>query len=402
MASIGASLLSAAPFVLHGGKTNPRNFQRLPTSFRPVKASLKGNAVATKPLVLTEEPPKSQGLPNVQEMVKNNPSLVPEGYIRSPEEMEIDKTMHHLSSQVPVIDFALLKNGSTEELSKLDFACKEWGYFQLVNHGLDHLMQRMKDKTAGFFNLPLEEKEKYAMQEDMQGYGHVQQPSEEVKLDWSDSLVLFTHPARYRNPSVWPRTPRGLRHMIEEYSSEVSQVGVDLLSYFSVNLGMQKDVLFQLHEELVSFLVVNYYPPCGKPQQVLGMNHHTDTNSLTLVMQDEDDVSELEIYYDGGWVPVTPLPNALIVNVGDLIEIWSNGKYKSAIHRAVTNDSKVRTVHITGLIPARDVHVEPLNHLVRAKNPKLYQKVKVDDYAHIYSSKKLDGRTHIDDVTIEE
>ncbi|KAK7257084.1 hypothetical protein RIF29_30802 [Crotalaria pallida] len=212
MASIGASLLSAAPFVLHGGKTNPRNFQRLPTSFRPVKASLKGNAVATKPLVLTEEPPKSQGLPNVQEMVKNNPSLVPEGYIRSPEEMEIDKTMHHLSSQVPVIDFALLKNGSTEELSKLDFACKEWGYFQ----------------------------------------------------------------------------------------------------------------------------------------------------------------------------------------------IWSNGKYKSAIHRAVTNDSKVRTVHITGLIPARDVHVEPLNHLVRAKNPKLYQKVKVDDYAHIYSSKKLDGRTHIDDVTIEE
>ncbi|KAK7256920.1 hypothetical protein RIF29_30506 [Crotalaria pallida] len=399
MASFVASL--PAPLMLHGGKTRSRVFLRPTASLRPAKVSVKENVLAP---VETEERDKigsSMWVPNVQEMVKKHPLLVPERYIRSPEEMENNKIMHHLSPFIPLIDFGLLKKGDKEELLKLDFACKEWGFFQLVNHGVEELMITMKDTTMKFFNLPLEEKEKYAMQEDMQGYGHIQVQNDDQKLDWSDALLLFTQPARQISPSVWPENPVGFKDIIKEYSSKVTQVGLDLLNYFSVNLGMQEGVLGDLHEEIASFLDINYYPPCHKPDQVIGMSKHSDSNTITLVMQDQIDVSELQIKHLGGWVPVNPISNALVVNVADLIEIWSNGRYKSIEHRVVTNGSKLRMTHVTSLLPTKDVHVEPLNHLIRSKTPKLYQKVKVGDYANIYRNRKLDGRAHIEEVMIK-
>ncbi|KAK7256918.1 hypothetical protein RIF29_30498 [Crotalaria pallida] len=111
-------------------------------------------------------------------------------------------------------------------------------------------------------------------------------------------------------------------------------------------------------------------------------------------MQDQVDVSELQFRHLGGWV-VNPISNALVVNVADLIEIWSNGRYKSIEHRVVTNGSKLRMSHVTALLPSKDVHVEPLNHLIRSKKPKLYKKVKVGDYANIYINRKLNGREQL-------
>ena len=73
----------------------------------------------------------SRPVPNVQEMVMNDP-LQPERYVRSQEDFEKVNHMPHLSSEVPVIDLALLSNGNKEELLKLDVACKEWGFFQVI------------------------------------------------------------------------------------------------------------------------------------------------------------------------------------------------------------------------------------------------------------------------------
>jgi len=71
-------------------------------------------------------------VPNVQEMVRNNPLQVPERYVRSNEELQKVNHMPHLSSEVPVIDLSLLSYGNKDELLKLDVACKEWGFFQVI------------------------------------------------------------------------------------------------------------------------------------------------------------------------------------------------------------------------------------------------------------------------------
>ncbi|RZB52612.1 Protein SRG1 isoform A [Glycine soja] len=342
-------------------------------------------------------------VPNVQEMVRNNPLQVPERYARSQEELEKVNHMPHLSSEVPVIDLALLSNGNKEELLKLDVACKEWGFFQIVNHGVQkELLQKMKDAASEFFELPAEEKKKYAMDSsDIQGYGQAYVVSEEQTLDWSDALMLVTYPTRYRKLQFWPKTPEGFKEIIEAYASEVRRVSQELLSLLSVIMGMQKHVLLELHQESLQALRVNYYPPCSTPEQVLGLSPHSDANTITLLMQD-DDITGLEIRHQGGWVPVTPISDALVVNVGDVIEIWSNGKYKSVEHRAVTNKNKRRISYALFLCPQDDVEVEPLDYMIDSHNPKLYQKVRYGDYLRQSMKRKMEGKAHIDVAMTED
>ncbi|KAK2414367.1 protein SRG1 [Trifolium repens] len=341
-------------------------------------------------------------VPNVQEMVKINPLQVPKRYVRNQEEMEKENYMPQLSSEIPVIDLILLSNGNLEELQKLDIACKEWGFFQIVNHGVQkELMQNMRDVTDEFFKLPTIEKDKYAMlSNDLHGYGHAYVVSEEQTLDWTDTLFLLIYPTRFRQLQFWPKPPLGFKEITEAYSSEVNRVGYEILSSLSVIMGKEKHVLVGLHNEVLHGLRVNYYPPCNTPEEVLGLSPHSDASTITLLMQD-DDVPGLEIRHKGNWVPVTPLSDALVVNVGDIIEIWSNGKYKSVEHRAVTNKNKRRISHGTFLFPRDDVEVEPFDHMIDAQNPKIYQKVLYGDYLRQSLKRKMEGKKHTDVAKIE-
>ncbi|KAK7395259.1 hypothetical protein VNO78_15810 [Psophocarpus tetragonolobus] len=302
-------------------------------------------------------------VPNVQEMVRNNPLLVPKRYVRSQEELEKVNHMPHLSYQVPVLDLALLSCGNKEELLKLDVACKEWGFFQIVNHGVQkELLQKMKEATVKFSELPIEEKNKYAMDSnDIQGYGQAYVVSEEQTLDWSDILMLLTHPTRYRKLQFWPKTPDGFKEIIEAYASEIKRVGEELLSSLSLIMGMDKHVLLGLHKESLQ-----------------------------------------EIRHQGGWVPVTPISDALVVNVGDVLEILSNAKYKSIEHRAVTNKNKGRISCALFFCPHDDVEIEPLDHMIDYHNPKLYQKVRFGDYLRQSMKRKMEGKTHIDMARMED
>ncbi|KAK7350299.1 hypothetical protein VNO77_08742 [Canavalia gladiata] len=342
-------------------------------------------------------------VPNVQEMVRKNPLQVPERYVRSEEEVEKGNYKPHLSSEIAVIDFTLLSEGNKDELLKLDIALKEWGFFQIVNHGVaKELMQRMKDITAEFFELAVEEKEKWKMPpDDIQGYGHTSVVSEEQILDWCDQLILLVYPTRYRKLQFWPDTPEGFKDIIEAYSSEIKRVGEELICSLSVILGLEKQDLLELHEELLQGIRVNYYPPCNTPEQVIGLTPHSDASTISLVMQD-DDITGLEIRYKGNWVPVTPIRDALVVNVGDVIEILSNGKYKSIEHRAMTNKNRRRTSHVAFLFPRDDVEVGPFDHMIDDQNPKLYQKVKYGDYLRFSLNRKLEGKTQTDAAKIKK
>ncbi|QHO07715.1 hypothetical protein HN51_066418 [Arachis hypogaea] len=344
----------------------------------------------------------SIAVPNVQEMVKNNPLEVPQRYIRSTEEMEKVNYLTHLSSQIPVLDFALLSSGNSLELLKLDKACKDWGFFQLVNHGIEkEVLQRMKEATTKFFDLPIEEKEKYAMPpNDVHGYGHAYVVSEDQILDWSDLMFLLIYPTRCRRLQCWPKTPKGFNEIIEAYSREVNRVSRELLSTLSAIMGMENHVLHELHKEIIQGLRMNYYPPCITPENVLGVSPHSDSGTITLLLQN-DDVCGLEIRHKGGWVPVVPKSDALVVNVGDILEIWSNGKYKSIEHRVVTNKNRERISYATFISPWDDVEVEPLDHMVDAENPKLYKKVIFGEYLRQSLQRKMEGKAHTDVARIK-
>lgn len=87
-------------------------------------------------------------------------------------------------------------------------------------------------------------------------------------------------------------------------------------------MGMEKDVLLGLHHGLSIALRVNYIPPCSIPDKVLGLSAHADSSTITVLMQ-EDNVIGLQIRKEGEWISVKPIQNALVVNVGDALEVTS-------------------------------------------------------------------------------
>ena len=100
---------------------------------------------------------------------------------------------------------------------------------------------------------------------------------------------------------------------------EANRVAKELFAALSVLMGMEKDDLWKFHNEVMQALRVNYYPTCSDPDKVLGVSPHSDTSTLTVLLQDAD-VMGLQIRHCGSWVPVKPIPDALVLNVGDVLE----------------------------------------------------------------------------------
>lgn len=129
-------------------------------------------------------------------------------------------------------------------------------------------------------------------------------------------------------------------------------------------------------------LHMNSYPACPDPDQAMGLGAHTDSTLLTILLQtDTPGLQVMKEDGDGsGWVTVPPIPDALIVNVGDLLHILTNGAYPSAIHRALVN----RTTHRLSVVylygPPSDAMISPLPALTGPNRPPLYRSVTWSEY----------------------
>ncbi|KAF5187196.1 Dmr6-like oxygenase [Thalictrum thalictroides] len=335
---------------------------------------------------------KPEMVENVQEMVRRDPSCIPERYIIKNHDDR--PKIAPVALDIPVVDLSLLSQGNEDELKRLDLACTDWGFFQVINHGVaEEVLHRMKNTISSFFELPFEEKNKYAMMSPNiygQAQSFVPVMNEELKLDWGDAL-LFKNLSGLEKREYWPP---GLKDAIEAYSAEVKTVSKRLLCALSLTMGMDKESLQGMHKDGLEILRVNYYPTCCMPDLVLGVSPHSDVGSVTILTQD-DETTGLQIRHGEGWVSVKPIPNAFLVNIGDSIEIWSNGKYQSIEHRAVTNKYKPRISIASFTLPSYDMELEPLDHMVDLLNPqKMYKKIKFGDYLMAYVMKKLDGKAH--------
>ncbi|CAN1256896.1 Protein SRG1 [Linum perenne] len=144
---------------------------------------------------------------------------------------------------------------------------------------------------------------------------------------------------------------------------------------------------------------MNYYPPCKESNKVMGFTAHSDASALTLLTQ-VNNVQGLQIRKDGEWVPIAPIPGAFIVNVGDIIEIMSNGEYKSIEHRAMVNPDKERISIATFHCPNMKVMIEPIPELINVKKQAKYQSISREEYRKIVSSSKLNSKGLISQLKI--
>ncbi|KAM3392773.1 hypothetical protein ACQJBY_013753 [Aegilops geniculata] len=334
---------------------------------------------------------------NVQALVASGGELTAdqiERYIQP--DIDAHAVLPEHSGEVPVIDLGnLLSPEFVEaEVAKLRFACAEWGFFQVVNHGIpDEVITCIKHDIQKFFQLPLEVKNAYAQRPgDLQGYGQAFVVSDDQKLDWSDLLALFAQPTQGRDMSYWPSQPHTFRNSIEDYSMELMKLAQTLNVFIAKTLDVAPELLADKH--VAQFLRMSYYPPCtSMPEKVLGFSPHSDGSFMTILLE-INSVQGLQIRRSGAWIPVKPRPDALLVNVGDLLEILSNGKYKSIEHRVTINAHKERLSISAFHVPTYGGIISPILGTIEEKV--LYKAVGVEEYARLYFANKLEGKKALD------
>ncbi|KAL2349077.1 hypothetical protein Fmac_003077 [Flemingia macrophylla] len=354
---------------------------------------------------MDEEIPKLGGslpVPSVKELVKQPMIQVPERYVRSNEDPLVPYTTSF--QQVPVIDLSNLLSEDAIELEKLDHACKEWGFFQLINHGVSpSLIENVKIGVEEFFNLTKEEKKKFCQKSgEIDGFGQMFVVSEEQKLDWADIFHMQTFPLHLRNPLIFPCVPQPFRDNLEAYSLKLKILCITIMGFMAKALKVKPNELIDLFEDIDMGQVIriNYYPPCPQPEKVIGLSPHSDACSLTILLQ-VNEMEGLQIRKDAMWVPIKPLSNAFIINVGDTLEILTNGIYRSAEHRAIVNHVKERMSLATFHRPDLNRVIGPVPSLVKPGRPAMYKRIGVADYYKGYFSRELKGKSYLDTVRIQ-
>ncbi|CAD6266944.1 unnamed protein product [Miscanthus lutarioriparius] len=262
-----------------------------------------------------------------------------ERYIRP--DIDKDAVLYEHSGELPVVDLGRLFDPQSweEEAAKLRYACEEWGFFQVLSHGVpEEVMANIKRDIQEFFQLPLD-----VIKE-----------------------LLRTN----------PRRPSRIWKSLEDYSVELKKVAHSIVTAIGRILNVDPELLSDKYA--VQVLRMNYCPPCmSMAEKVLGFSPHSDGSFLTILSQ-VNSVQGLQIRRHDAWIPVKPHPEALLVNVGDLLEIMTNGRFKSIEHRVIINARKERL----------------------SKKLSLYRTVKVEDYFAHYMSNKLDGKRALDYVKL--
>ncbi|CAN6485090.1 unnamed protein product [Victoria cruziana] len=279
---------------------------------------------------------------------------------------------------IPVVDFKGLDSGDESERKRVEEevrkAAAEWGVMQVMNHGIDgEVIERLKEAGEAFFSLPIEEKERYANDQAagrIDGYGSKLANNFSGRLEWEDYFFHLLYPEEKRNMAIWPKNPENYVEVTNEYGKQLRKVVTKILSILSLGLRVEEERLEKElggMDDLLMQMKINYYPKCPQPELALGVEAHTDISALTLLLHNM--VPGLQIHHDGRWVTAKCIPGALIVHVGDSLEILSNGRYSSGLHRGVVNKEKVRISWAVFCEPPKDQLLRPLPELVTDVEP---------------------------------
>ncbi|KAF3450913.1 hypothetical protein FNV43_RR07002 [Rhamnella rubrinervis] len=318
----------------------------------------------------------------VQEMVVNG-EQPPHLYICRDDGDEADHQDVAASqlASIPIIDLGVVSESTTnkhvDELNKLHSALSSWGCFQAIGHGISSaFLDSIRQVAKEFFEQPMESKTKYAKGVDeVQGYGADPVPEEGQPLDWSDRLFLDVYPLHKRQPRFWPQTPTSFRYILEEYTVKMKTFTEVVSKAMAKSLKLEEDCfLDQFGERAELQARFNYYSCCERPDLVLGLKPHADGTGYTIILQ--DDVQSLQVSKDGHWFTVPTISNALLVLLGDQMEIMTNGIYKSPLHRVLSNSKKERLSLVMSYSPESNKEIGPEERLINEETPRVYRNVK--------------------------
>ncbi|KAL8123541.1 hypothetical protein AgCh_011495 [Apium graveolens] len=303
------------------------------------------------------------------------------------------------SNTIPTVDLSpFYTTGDDEGMKKakdlIHQACSTYGFFQVVNHGVPlQLMNKAMQVSKTFFEFPDEEKLKSSPASGAPlpaGYNK----QHEHSADRNEYLLMFPPASNF---NVLPKNPPEFKKAAEELFSSFVKTAQLLEAIVAECLGLPSNFLQKFNDDRDwDFMVaLRYFLATDNDNN--GLSEHEDGNIITLVLQ--DDVGGLEVRKNGEWIPATPTEGTLIVNLGDVVQVLSNNKYKSATHRVVTTKGRKRYSYAFFYNLQGDKWVEPLPEFTTAigELPK-YRKFLFKDYQALRMRNKTHPPSRPEDV----
>ncbi|PHT43679.1 Gibberellin 2-beta-dioxygenase 1 [Capsicum baccatum] len=296
---------------------------------------------------------------------------------------------------VPLIDLS-----KPDSMNLIVKACEEFGFFKVINHDVPmEFISKLESEAIKFFSSPLPEKLK-AGPADPFGYGN-KQIGKNGDIGWVEYILVSTNSEfNYQKfASILGVNPENIRAAVNDYVSAVKKMACEILEMLAEGLKIhQRNVLSKLlmDEESDSVFRVNHYASCSEMtdnnSNLIGFGEHTDPQIISVLRS--NNTSGLQILLkDGDWMSVPPDENSFFVNVGDSLQVMTNGRFKSVKHRVLANSVKSRLSMIYFGGPPLSEKIAPLPSLMEGEDSSLYKEFTWFEYKKsAYKTRLADNR----------
>ncbi|KAI3495213.1 hypothetical protein L1887_37445 [Cichorium endivia] len=342
----------------------------------------------------------------VKGLVDSGIREVPGRYIQPPHERINKQEAAAASVENMTIDLSEFDGPNHDQLVKaIARAAETLGFFQVVNHGVPlELLDSLKVAANKFFSQPVEKKAVYlkgVSPSPIVTYGTSFAPEVEKALEWKDYIsMMYTNDADALE--FWPNE---CKEVALEYIMTSKEMVNRLFKALMANLGVKLDD--SRFDTLLGIRMVNmnFYPSCPNPELTVGVGRHSDMTTLTVLLQ--DDIGGLYVKKgensspgDEEWVEIPPSHGALVINIGDTLQILSNGRYKSAEHRVRTTSSASRVSVPIFIYPPPVTMIGPLPELVARDGVARYRELIFQEYRDNFFGNPHAGKKSLDFASI--
>ena len=257
------------------------------------------------------------------------------------------------ATTLPVLNLARYFNPAERDafLEQLRTAARDIGFFYLTHHGVnDELQRAVQQEARRFFALSDEQKQQVAMihSPHFRGYNRAASELTRGKPDWREQFDIGAErPAlrisdsdprwrRLQGPNLWPEQQPALKTTLLDWQKSMTEMAIVLLRAFAEALHLPADAFDALYGDKPNeHIKLIRYPGQQSSQSNQGVGAHKDSGFLSFLLQDAQKGLQVEIAPDR-WIDATPLPGSFVVNIGELLELATNGYLRATVHRVVS------------------------------------------------------------------